>query len=415
MGRDALSEKVFSFSDELQRMGCLEDEVPKPNLRNEIHPIFRLDRWMGGYGQPTEEIYPRMKPALRLASLFLTEECTLHWWTHTMLGEEMTAYHDDGSGRTFRYIEANPEEFTPRGRSLARTKLYEMADVIMLMFTPERYKDTRDGKAWGMCSNHSIREFPWAQHFCSRDFPHIPGKYMQDKSRVPEITFSHKFSDFYCNHYTSSSKCQILRVHFMFAMTIMHELAHAFHMFIGKDNGHKEPLHNQFDRYAELGFSWEIGLTGRICNPLFHTLRDVHALFSVRTYTWLPHELEKVAEVQRATRYFRDPESSVRFRAIPIDASLDWVPTHEWRGVQYFNAQQPECPTNYMCIVVGIPMQWVAAWFLEEEWEENRRFWAKHHDDYGSVRRRTLFMGECWSLVYQKDIHGRQSMWVASR
>jgi hypothetical protein len=139
---DHLSEKIDQYRAALKRTGCLEGHFPSPNIRNAIHPMFHRDRWMRGDGQMTREMYDRANPALRLASLMITEDCHMWWWAHLHHGREVKTHLG-------HYLQESAEEYSPQGRQAAREGLRKMANVITFLFTPKKYRNTREGKAWG--------------------------------------------------------------------------------------------------------------------------------------------------------------------------------------------------------------------------------------------------------------------------
>ena len=56
----------------------------KPNnLDIDIHPLLRLDHW----NNTPDDIYEVLKPALRLATMFLSNERCMRWWSCMLLGE----------------------------------------------------------------------------------------------------------------------------------------------------------------------------------------------------------------------------------------------------------------------------------------------------------------------------------------
>ena len=58
--------EIASFLDDLQHLDCLESpDLPLPNLSNDIHPVFRLRRWMRDHCQRTDMFYLNMLPALK--------------------------------------------------------------------------------------------------------------------------------------------------------------------------------------------------------------------------------------------------------------------------------------------------------------------------------------------------------------
>jgi hypothetical protein len=415
MGRpDKLSSKIANFTAELQRNGCLEANFSIPNLTNEIHPMLHIDRWMRGHGQEmTPHIYRFMAWPLRLASLLLTEECMLWWWAHVHFGTWANGKRK--SGKQFRYLREDPREHTREGRREVRKGLNDMAKVIAFMFTPEEYTYTTQGQCYGVTASEAM-DLPWDHLFEDHDFPLIPRGYVQKRKRVPRVALRHEYQAFYGGAFQAFTASQKLRVHFMFAATIVHEVAHAYFMFIGKDSRREEPwepLFSPLSRTAELGFSWEESILGRICDPLFHTVDNCHALFSSRTYAWRDDNTVTAAEVHRVWEAFRRGSMGPKIRQIPLDPSLDWLPTHEWRGVAYTGNEHLKPGVNFLCIIHAIPMSWIARWFQEGEWKK-MRLYAKEKGIGKKTSEVCHEMGPCWGLIYEKRADGRQGMWISS-
>lgn len=185
-------------------------------------------------------------------------------------------------------------------------------------------------------------------------------------------------------------------------------------MFIGRNDNKVEPYWGPLDPKGELGYSWEMRVLGQICCPLFDTLENCSALFSMKTYMWRPDELDKAEIVRRAKDIFYRREGGIHVRPIPLDIHLNWLPSHEWRGVRYYGADMVS-NANFTFIAHGIPMCWVAAWFREEEWDNRRRYWNTGRQDYVSgLDILVPELGPSFSLIYEMDVWGRQQMYMAS-
>jgi hypothetical protein len=67
---------VNEFDWHLDKTGYCGGNPQAPSLENEILPMF-TNRWATGPNQYTASYFGRMKPALKLASRFLTEDWPL--------------------------------------------------------------------------------------------------------------------------------------------------------------------------------------------------------------------------------------------------------------------------------------------------------------------------------------------------
>src|SRR4051794_35814522 len=77
--REATYTMTRAVYEELYRRGCVDvTPVPAMNLQNEVHVIFRRDAFRG----ITATQYNFMRPALTLASRFITENEYMEFWAH---------------------------------------------------------------------------------------------------------------------------------------------------------------------------------------------------------------------------------------------------------------------------------------------------------------------------------------------
>lgn len=223
--QDWLSDLISTYEDDLQSMGCLEvSGLPQPSLKNDIHPVFRLGRWMKGYGQHTEGFYQKMKPALKLASLMLTEECVLSWFNHLTFGHRRVGDMKDSSGRQFVYIEHSKEEDTGKARRETNDRLRDLGNVIVFMFVPAAYKKGENRTAWG-ATNSRRRDWEWSHEFRDRDYPGIPRRDLnlqKNGYRNLEVAMAASFQELFRNNFHGMTRSQRYRVEFMFAITLVH-------------------------------------------------------------------------------------------------------------------------------------------------------------------------------------------------
>jgi hypothetical protein len=413
--RDYLTAKILEYHSGLVRMGAIGVDFPSPNLRNQIHPVFHPDRWVRGHNQMRPGIYERAKPAFRLASLMITDESQMWWWGHLYHGDVVKTYSDDEPPQKIHHIQANPAEFSPQARQEARAAFDRLAKIITLMFIPRGYRED----AWGITRCHACDDFEWASELGRSNYPVVPDRYTRRLDlyyQVPEIGFSDKFYSFYSSDYHKSTPGQRLRAHFMFAITLTHELAHAYWMFIGRDTAGREPLWNRNCHMNEMGFCWEAVVLGRVCEPLGEVLRRCHALTCMKTYLWLPHETVKAERAQLALKVMLEGRGGTKIHQIPCDMDVRaFLSSHQWRGTSYYGKHVPGM--NFLCVVHAVPMKWIADWFREEEWTARRREWERNlrEKGEGNFKPRVPPLGPSWTLVFQIDMHGQQTMWVSSR
>ncbi|KAF2649871.1 hypothetical protein K491DRAFT_721300 [Lophiostoma macrostomum CBS 122681] len=412
---DWFSQNILTHADELQRRGCLEMTLPNCTLRNEIHPIFREDRWMKGYGQHTDEIYKYMKGALRLASLFLTEDCMLPWFTHILYGANRISALRSAENRKLIYLEVTKKERSRDAIQKTRDSFVALAECVTLMFIPSTYSRTES--AYGI-TNERRKCWEWSKHFRDSDYPYISRKNKdleRDGFKNPEIAILGDFQDYYRFGRRQRTQSECYRMEFMFAVTIVHEVAHAHWMFQRRQEYMgQEPHWNDYEPgRPELGFSWESVTLGRICNFLYHP-REYGPLLSTRTYMWPTQDVRKQQEIYQEL-YQGVPVEQIGFFQAHTPVHPGWLPGHDWRGSEYLCTDPEAAGMSYLCIVHAIPMKWIASWFSEDEWVARRNWW----NQTGRDRPGTLFepppLGPTFALVYERDMWGQARLGVLTK
>lgn len=252
--------------EHLRKNGVLSEDILPCNLDNDIHPIFARNNW------PTKNfVYENWEPALRLASLFLTEGSVMGWWVQAALGEpcsdEALEHHfvqwalpeTDATGNIslampilqfWRDIRHHwrtnqPEPFqlcevenTKENRRITRAKLHRLASNVK--FSRKPIMESAWGVTISCVAGHSriqLCKAIWKFHAMS----------WQERAK--------KFTEQLC-----------LFITFMTAVTLCHEVAHAFchtrkaeMASIDVRRASLEPylcLAEQ-DGGPEAGFSWE--------------------------------------------------------------------------------------------------------------------------------------------------------------
>ena len=364
-----------------QANGCLEvPNLPPPNIKNDIHPAFHLNRWMTGHDQHTSTIYGRMMPALQLASLFLSEECVLGHFAHMYLG----SLRQDSRGI---HIEPVPEENTPQGRQFAKNKLVELANVITFMFVPrDHYQHAeRDEKhAWGITRasrKYFQRTTRFGRRYKESDFPPVPPQYRtsQYEYQTPIISLREDFQDFFLRDYPGCTPSQKYRVWLLFAVVLVHEVSHSFWMFLGRMKGIGEPYGYSDSNMPELGFDWEQRALGHVVDPRFGTVHVASnlPLTTKRTATW--NSDSNGENRRKAMRILFGHEL---YRMFPWTANIEyngkfsWAPEYELSDFpEPFGGQTSR--QNFGFLITALSMRWVVAWFKEEHWDHFRDRWRR--------------------------------------
>jgi hypothetical protein len=405
MAQIALEDQLHNYPQELLQMGCLEIPNLGPcTLRNPIHPMFSIDRWMTGYGQATHTFYDLMTPALKLASLMLTEPCILPWFTHLFYAKRCRTV--SASGEEYIYLHPREFEITTADRQRVRDEIDDLTEVVIFMFTPSQYSNSHLGQAWGVTSPEA-EYWPWSRHFYPEDYPHLSDEALIAASHgyhIPEITLSDKFARYFKSGYAHSTQSQDFRLQYMFATTLVHELAHAFWMWIGRSNyENQEPRWYKQEPYPELGYSWEAITLGRISDPMMDENGIPTVLLSTRTEGYPPNmpmdTLEYLHFTTHMNEVYLDPYTAAHLMA------------HGGRGSSWFAGRNPQRAVNDLTVIHAIPTVWVAGWFSEAWWEGKRKHWRERNawDPYGPPP-----LGPTFILVLLKPAFGEPRMWVCA-
>jgi hypothetical protein len=194
-------------------------DIPVPTLGNEILPMLS-DCWVPGPGQHLGEMYPRLKPALQLASLFLTMDYPLYWFSHLTFGERRLNAH----GQVF--VVHKPYSLSSDALSKVKANLQELGKVITLLFQPSSYED----KAWGR-TYHDKNSIKFLHEFRDLDFP--PSLSHQGKAPRVCIVMNRCFTKFYQKFYPEeASLTEKYRAWIMFTNTLVHVIAHAYYYWL---------------------------------------------------------------------------------------------------------------------------------------------------------------------------------------
>ncbi|ORY05565.1 hypothetical protein BCR34DRAFT_519477, partial [Clohesyomyces aquaticus] len=357
--------------------------------------MLRAERWMTGYGQPDPFVYRAIQPALQLASLFITEDCTLPWFTHLVYGRrKYETNHTTGEKRV--YLEPTKLEHARASLQEVKADMAELSRILTFQFVPSSYRKSREwGTSYGITCSHTHP--PWHHKFSLHDFPPIPSKYGTGhyaNRSIPAILLQPDFATVFSPpRWLQLTPCQRYRIMFLFAITLVHEIAHAYHQWffrrfdVGRDGKwvydkkkNEEPMWSAYDeRGNELGYAWEAVTVGKIVDPLEADTVGVPCLIASETHAWrtsskIDEEFRKEARRKRLEKLV--DTRGVRFTRIPGGKYGDersWKPATWLRANQWFCEDGVAADHNVISVVHVIPMRWIISWFMEDEWEEKRR------------------------------------------
>ncbi|CAF9926410.1 MAG: hypothetical protein ALECFALPRED_003436 [Alectoria fallacina] len=198
-------------AQEVNRNGAVHLEGCKSsNLTNDIHPLF--DR--SNFDDTPDAIYDQLIPGLQLASMFLTQKICMQFWVTLALGDrrddaEMTSRNGKLSQRIDNHVELTEER--------ARTVIEHINSIGKSSLIHFRFKHKLEG-AWGtsapICEYQGIeRDYHGLKGDLVRSIIRIHADYYIIAKKLSQLKY-HEVS-------------QKLRFNFLFAVLIIHELAHS--------------------------------------------------------------------------------------------------------------------------------------------------------------------------------------------
>lgn len=337
--------------DKVQRLGH------PPPLTNDILPMF-LNRWVAGPSQCTKNLLPKLTPAFQLVSLLLTEHFPLLWYNHFTFGER----RGDARGT---YIVTNEYSSTTSATQQIKANLQELGKVVTFMFGTYPGEFSLCGAAYD-CRPTDLPELRQLSH---TDWP--PTLSYSTRCQ-PVIVLNAKFLRFF--EEDGNTDHRLSQALFTFAITLGHEIAHAYGYWLGLDRD--EPRWIEEDLISELGESWERQIFGTVLTDLFFR----------HSYSFTSHEF--ITDVTRDRLMNDATGSNGSFTKRDVAGmDRDW-PRKAMRG------------STCLAIMKIVPLQWIKDWFREDvmaarkcEWNQARRY----------IRPR---LENAFTLVYEMNGHG---------
>ncbi|KAH0533968.1 hypothetical protein FGG08_007421 [Glutinoglossum americanum] len=228
----------YFYDSELLAAGILELSCAKPSdLDNCIHPIFRHEN----FRQLCLVTYETLTPALRFASLLITEAHCLEWWVSILFGRRVPVSNLPKK----RSVILPVDPITTDHFFAAEEHLLGLESRITFRFTVQDE----------------------AQYAYGMQFRSASGRDRQ------VIEFSDRFRDFVeSGGFANSSVSHQLRFLFFFALNMVHELAHAVFDTRADSTLSREPyVAHDVQKglfFMEMGDSWERFIFGCKIQPL---------------------------------------------------------------------------------------------------------------------------------------------------
>lgn len=204
----------------------LNSVTPFSTLSNPILPLLGRNRW------PVEaqDVFPMLEPALRLASLFLSEPSISSYWLTLIDGKRTRfSYAKLKTPRAYSWIQ---KEMTPSASNPNR-----VMEFLALMQNHIHYNFHDDAKgrpSFGWCDTNES----------------------EDGTHEHDININPIFRNFAKTNMgrTQDNPNAILRFNFLMAVTLTHEIAHAVSNILG-DGREVYYLKNH---WTEAGYAWEV-------------------------------------------------------------------------------------------------------------------------------------------------------------
>ncbi|MCJ1248372.1 hypothetical protein MMC30_005589 [Trapelia coarctata] len=261
----------------------------KPNnLDGPIHPIFRLYNW----NNTPDDIYEVLKPGLRLATMFLSQERCMRWWSTILLGQREPDIL--GAQRTWHPAQRIkvPVPITPGNSFQAIEYLHEKGEdvvkgeghLLSFRFNDKLAECGLNGlaiygytKKVGPWEGLLPTEKEWMDHFSKkkmhRTIVRLHGDFYREACKLQAL----KYPD----------ENQKLRFYLFFAVCLCHEVAHAIEqadVYHGNDTPYFVPepfIGDLWER--ESGNFWEKFTFGGIIRPINF---DMSCKYGLCTQEW---------------------------------------------------------------------------------------------------------------------------------
>lgn len=356
----------------------------QPSLNNEILPMFTT-RWATGPGRSFPEIFPKIKPALQLASRLLMEHYPLTWFSHLTFGERRA--HRFGT-----FLAVNPYSLTADAVSKVRKNIGGVGKVVTFMFAPPGYESVEWGSTTPFSSSreffHEFRNSDWPSHNRSQDKGHA----------CPCIVINAKFRRFFLHRYETASQDEIYRAWLMLAITLVHEFVHAYWLWLSADGN--EPRWCDEDVEAELGWSFEHRVIGYGLNT-YRIDGDIQSKFR---QLYQIQVLEYVSETERDRIFAKLAGSNrtdhrwTKCNAAGQKSRLRVMDGNEFRNDVHHCSYQVRHPTadRFLAAIQTVPMAWVVDWFREDVWTYRKQGW----ESLGYYMRPSL--GNAFMIIYER-------------
>lgn len=267
------------FAADIIKYGAVDMLKPRPsNLNNDIHPLYQRDAFHGC----EDEIYEQFIPALRLASMWMTQPVCFQFWVTLANGNrEVDEVMSQRFGRLQHRIH-HDAPLTQKTAAVAIAYIRSISNGYRMSFTfQENFK--RDGHTYFGGTN-KICDVGWgdedrAPNQLLRIYTKLSSDYYVAAKKLSQL----KYPDM----------AQVLRFHFGLAVLLVHETCHAIELAHLRTRPQYVPDPEWDPRFQqwighepffysslrpELGLTWEMYLFGGRILPINDRVDCLHGL-----------------------------------------------------------------------------------------------------------------------------------------
>jgi hypothetical protein len=252
-----------------------------------------------------------------------------------------------------------------------KQNIRDLGEVITFMHAPTNSTNLDYGTTHRCKSDTPSFHSP-----CEKDWPPCPDQFDSNGKRRlrPCIVLNQYFQNYFRDHngWYAASNTSRYRTLFLFAITLVHEFAHAYWNWLHRYSA--ETCWNISERVNELGFSWERQVIGRVVCPVqFRNAYGYRILYSaeIQEYTnpqeyWnMEGRIRRLANAHLTSRDAEDKE-----RTWPL------LEPSDMHGSQLY---MPKRCKYFLVLVTCLPMDWVVGWFREKYWADGRKVWEQNN------------------------------------
>ena len=223
----AISNDLTSSTTEIEYTALMElvcRDMPDADsnlLKNPVHAIFQKQNWQ----ESTQDVWPQLQPALRLASKLIGEDEMLAFWYHLVWGRQKMQDMSDKFGYDL-------ERFSAEGPPLNALQKQEISRWL------QDFGEHKLRAALGFKAGIPL------------------GLTTRTGAGVIVVNLSWELYEILGNHSNGKkllSETQLLRVNFLVAIILLHELGHAVHLSLNSSKF--EPYYGNHV-VAEIGHAW---------------------------------------------------------------------------------------------------------------------------------------------------------------